>query len=65
VRPGSCIGLRYAASGGDVEGYTRTDASITIAGAFGAFATTAGTFAARAAALETWLQGGGRLCLPQ
>jgi len=56
VRAGFGIGLRYASSGGDVEGYTRTHASITVAAAFGAFANTAGGFGAKAAALETWLQ---------
>jgi hypothetical protein len=62
VRAGNCTGIRYAATG-DAQEYVRTDAAITPAAAFTSFAGAAGAFAARAAALETWLQG--RLCLPQ
>jgi len=63
VRAGSGIGLRYAADG-SVEGYTRNDASITVAGAFNAFASAAGGFAAKAAALEVWMQNASRALLP-
>ena len=64
VTAGQCVGLRYTVDG-RVEKYTRTDASITVAAAFGAFTGASGGFGPRAAALEIWLQGGGRLCLPQ
>jgi hypothetical protein len=57
VRAGSGIGLRYAASGGDVEGYTRTAGSIAVGAAFTAFAGASGGFGSKASALETWLQG--------
>lgn len=63
VEAGQCIGLRYTASGGEVERYTRTDPSITVEAARLAFV--GANYRAAANALEVWLQGGGRACLPQ
>jgi hypothetical protein len=55
VRQGSGSGLRYSDTG-EVERFGREGADITLGGAFNSFASQAGGFGARAAALEAWLQ---------
>lgn len=63
VRPASARGIRYTAAGG-IESFAIENpahAATDPAAAFAAFSGAAGGFNAKAAALETWLQGVGLL----